>query len=157
MSDVEINGQLYRCGRMPTRVQLYVVKRLAPVFQGLAPLFAAEGGVNIYEGIAALTNTVGLLSDADADYVMDAALACVGWRQGAGWQPLRAPGGAFMIGAADRLDVQIRLLWEVLYESLSDFSLGLLLQSLTGANGADLEQQQADVPMVTRPMAGLNS
>jgi hypothetical protein len=122
-------------------------------------------GLNIYDALAILTNTINLLSDADADFVIDAALQCVVWRQGPGWQPLRAPGGAFMNGAADRLDVQLRLLWEVLQESLSDFSFGLLLPFLSAGNGLDQEAQQEqqeqaapmEGPRRTRPTAGLNS
>ena len=111
MRELELNGTYFRCGKMPTRVQLHVVKRLMPVMQGMLPLFAvrrdADGnpvagvdGMNVYQALAILANTVGDLSDTDADFVLDAALGCVAWRQGAGWQPLRAPGGVFMVGGA---------------------------------------------------------
>lgn len=150
MSEVQIGDHYYRCLKMPTRIQFHVVKRLVPVLQGLAPLFTqsltptASGtyepdvsGINIFEALSALTNTIGLMSDADADYVLDAALSAVQWRQGERWLPLKPPqGGALLLGAADNLDVQLRLLWEVLVESLGNFSLGTLLPQ-TQANGMD--------------------
>jgi len=159
MREVEIDNQLFRIAPLPTRTQLYVVKRLMPVLQGLTPLFAlarqtaddnaATVNINVYDALAALTNTIGMLSDGDADFILDNALHCVAWRQGSQWLPLRAPGGVFMLGAADRLDVQLRLLWEVLQESLSDFSVALLLPSQTAANG--LDQPPLATPTVARP------
>ena len=148
MSLVQINGQDFNCGKLPTRTQWHVVRRLMPVLQGMMPLFAVlenmrnEGGnpdlsgINVFDAMSALTNTIGMLTDADADYILDAALACVRWRQGDRWMPIRAPGGAFMIGTADEFDVQLRLLWEVLRESLTGFSLANVLPSQI-ANGAD--------------------
>jgi len=149
MSDIEIDGQHYRCNRMATRTCLYVVKRLVPVLQGLSPILAEEGGINLYEALAALSNTIGMLSDRDADFIIDNALDCVRWQQGNTWQPLRAPGGVFMVGAADRLDVQLRLVWEVLYASLSDFSFAMLQPSQTAPNG--LEQAPT---IIARPTMG---
>jgi hypothetical protein len=141
---------------MPTRVQWHVVRRLMPVMQGLMPVFATSNAlvddgsgtmvpnmdaINMFEAMAALANTIGMLTDADADYILDAALNCVAFRQGGrggGWVPLRAPGGQFMNGTADQFDVQIRLLWEVLKESLSNFSFATVLPSLT-MNGLDTQ------------------
>ena len=156
MSVVEINGQHFNCAKLPTRVQWHVVRRLMPVLQGLMPLFAmaetvrlntdSDGnimtpdlsGINVFDALAALTNTIGMLSDGDADYILDAALSCVTWRQGARerWMPIRAPGGVFTNGTADQFDVQIRLLWEVLRESLANFSLATVLPSPI-TNGLD--------------------
>lgn len=152
MSEIAIGGHDYRCGKLATRTQLHVVKRLIPVVQGLAPLFAAGStqltpdengalvpgfaGINLYEALAALANTVGLLSDADSDFILDAALDAVRWKQGERWVPLRAPGGALMLAAADDLAVQLRLLWEVLAESLANFSFATLLPS-QATNGID--------------------
>lgn len=161
MSEVEINGTLYRCGRLPTREQFRVVKRLAPSLHMLIPMFA--GQLSVVEAITMLGNTINQLSDADADYALDAALACVAWRQGTMWQPLRVQGGAIMVGSADRLDVQLRLFGEVLMESLGDFSIGLLLPFLpSGSNGVDKEEEEAPQEqqaeaMVARPRAALNS
>jgi hypothetical protein len=153
MSDIEISGQAYRCGRMSTRTQLHVVKRLIPVMQGLLPLFQSatqhrlisdENGVmvpdfssvSIVEALAALSNTVSMLSDDDADYILDAALDCVHWRQGQRWVPLRGPGRILLNSDADDLATQLRLLWEVLTQSLGNFSVETLLPSI-GQNGLD--------------------
>ncbi|MBO0737214.1 MAG: hypothetical protein J2P48_11670 [Alphaproteobacteria bacterium] len=147
MADIAINGHQYRCGKMPTITQRHVVKRLMPVLQGLSPLFAgtrpprlaAQNGelvpdvqdINVYDAIAALSNTIGMMSDADADYVIDSALDVVSWKQGNRWMPLRAGhGGAFMLGDADDLATQLRLTWEVLVESLGNFSFAVVLPSL---------------------------
>jgi hypothetical protein len=155
MSDIEVDGFQFRIGRMTTTIQLLVVKRLAPVMQGMTPLFAlanrqtldAEGNVvpdqtqiTIFDVLAALSNTINLMSDTDAMFVRDACLDCVRWRQGDRWQPLRAPGGVFMLGDADTLDTQLRLMWEVLRESLGNFSLAKLLGSPQEPNGQDMSE-----------------
>lgn len=150
MSEIQIGNHWYRCLRMPTRIQFHVVKRLMPVLQGLAPIFSLAqgrlvqdangqiipGDINGFETIAALANTVGMMTDADADYVLDAALSAVQWRSADRWVPLRGQGGGFLNSDADNLDVQLRLLWEVLRESLANFSLETLLPQ-TQTNGMD--------------------
>lgn len=156
MSEVEINGTLYRCSKLSTREQFRVVKRLAPTLHMLIPMFG--GQISVFEALSMLSTTINQLSDADSDYVLDAALTCVAWRQGTMWQPLRMPGGAIMVGSADRLDVQLRLFGEVLLESLGDFSIALLLPFLPATNGLDREeeqtterQEQGEEAMVQRP------
>lgn len=153
MSDVEIGGQLYRCGVLPTRTQFHVVKRLIPVLQGLAPLFqqtvnqrlvtdedgvtrADFSGISAIDAVAALSNTIGMMSDADSDFILDSALACVRWEQNGRWIPLFGAGGTLTNGAADDLAIQLRLLWEVLSTSLANFSFATLLPQQT-QNGQD--------------------
>lgn len=154
MSDIEIDGQVYRCGSLPTRTQFHVVKRLIPVLQGLAPLFQQvarqrlvtdEDGqtrpdlssINAIDAVAALSNTIGMMSDADSDYILDSALNCVRWEQNGRWIPLFGPGGTLTNIAADDLAVQLRLLWEVLSTSLASFSFATLLPSQPQPNGMD--------------------
>jgi len=157
MSDVELAGYNYRCLRLPTRTQFHVVKRLIPVLQGLAPLFSQaanqrlttddEGNsvpdfssVTAIEAVAALSNTIGMLTDADSDFILDSALSCVRWQQGDRWIPLLGAGGTLTNGGADDLAIQLRLLWEVLSQSLANFSFATLLPQ-QAQNGQD--QQMA--------------
>jgi hypothetical protein len=164
--DVEIGGMNYRVEKMPTRIQWNVARRLMPVVQGILPILAmgaqqrmTEGDdgslvpdmeqVPVFEALAALSNTIGLLSDADSDYIIDHALDAVRWQQGGRWMPLRAPGGAYLNGNADNFDIQLRLVLEVLRESVANFSLGNLLSSQM-TNGAD---KTPTVPTVARPTA----
>lgn len=152
MSEVEIRGQVYQCTKLATPVQWHVYRRLLPVFQGLTPLWSmtqmirgANGemapdmsGIPIMAAMAALANTIGALGDTDADYVKDACLDAARWNQGGRWMPVRAPGGAFLCGAADAFDVQLRLVWEVLQESLGNFSAEIAFPFLmTPSNGVD--------------------
>jgi hypothetical protein len=152
MSEVEIAGQKYLCEKMRARKQFHVARRLTPIIKHLTPLFANQtqmlvagengvllpmiSGISIFDGIAALSDTITEISDADADYVIDNCLDVVRFQSGSGWAALRAPGAApgtgFMLQAADRLDVQLRLVWEVLVENLSNFSFETLLPSQTG-------------------------
>ncbi len=146
MSEVEIDGMTFLCNKLPTRKQLHVAKRILPVLKGLQPLFAGgnqrlvSGGngvnpmqvvpdISIIDGLAALTDTLGMMPDSDMDFIVDNCLDMVKWKQGDRWMPLRQ-GSAMMVQAvSDDLATQLRLVWEVLNESLSSFSLEKLLNS----------------------------
>ena len=150
MSEVEIAGQIYLTGKMPARTQFHVVRRMAPVLKGIAPLFArmngngamlvqdvetgqmVPAGISLFDGLAAITDTIGMMSDADANYVIDRCLETVRFRSGERWAPLMAPGGGLMLQHADDLAVQLRLVWEVLADNLQNFSLETLLPSQSG-------------------------
>ena len=151
--EVQIGPHEYLCGKMPTPVQHHVVRRIMPVVAGLRPLFAQAGrnlvsdgsgngtmvpdigGISIFDGIAALSNTLGMMSDADYDYVLYSALDAVRWKQAGRWVPLRVNGG-LILEAADDLATQYRLTWGVLVESVANFSIETLLGSQT-TNGMD--------------------
>ena len=139
-AEVEVAGQLYLITKLNARQQLQIVKRLAPVLQGLLPIWAMmqqanSGEINANElgfhAAVAVSNTISSLSDADTDFVMDMCLGAVRFRGPTGaWAPLRAGNngsGQVMLQEADDLAVQMRLLWEVLHENLRNFSLDVLL------------------------------
>jgi hypothetical protein len=154
MSAIAIGENEYLCGRMPTRVQFHVARRMLPVLKGLQPLFATMGrnlmsdgngtmvpdvgAITIFEGIAALSDTLGMMTDSDANYIMDHALDAVQWKQGNRWIPLRN-NGSLLLPAADDLATQLRLTWEVLGESLANFSIETLLGT-SSPNGMDQSQ-----------------
>ncbi len=151
MSEVEIAGQHYLIGKLDARQQFKVVKRLAPVIQGLLPIWQVlqqsdrsevDPVVLGLHAVTALSNTINMLNDDDSDYVIDMCLGVVKFQSpGGGWAPLRAGNGTsrVMFEPADNLAVQMRLLWEVLYENLRNFSLETLLPTaLTGSLPAGL-------------------
>jgi hypothetical protein len=139
MSEVTINGQNYLCGKLNARQQLQIVKRLAPVLQGLLPIWAmmqqTESGQMStnelgFHAAVAVSQTISSLSDQDTDFVLDMCLGAVRYQTTGGWAPLRAGSngsGLVMLDAADDLATQMRLLWEVLYENMRNFSLEVLL------------------------------
>ena len=156
-SEVEVNGQSYLIGKLNARQQLHIVKRLAPVIQGLLPIWTyiqqsqrgevSAGEVGMHAAVA-LSNTIGMLSDEASDYVLDMCLSVVRFRTPAGtYTSLRAGNGTggIMLEEADDLAVQMRLLWEVLYANLGNFSLETLLPTslhqammMEGTNPASL-------------------
>lgn len=142
MSEVEIDGEVYQCNRMPTRVQFHVGRRILPVIAALlaAQATVVDGDGNLAleqispaDAIASLMANVGSLSDADLDYVIDHALNAVRWRSGGSYVPLRASNGGLMNMKADDLATQMRLLWEVLVTSMGNFSVDKLQPSQTAA------------------------
>lgn len=160
MSEVDIGGVHYACLPLPTETQWYVYRRLMPVLQGFAPLLTmaafvrgSDGQVRpdlaripVMDALGALVSALGNLSDADTDYVKGACLGAVRWQQGNQWMPLSAPGGMLLQPQADRFDVQLRLVWEVLRTSFENFSPEVAFPFLQqNSNGLDqvMEQQTA--------------
>jgi hypothetical protein len=151
MPEVAIHDQVYLVGKMNARKQFHVVRRLTPMIKHLTPLFSRAnqtlienedgtmvpvvGGISIFEGLSAVSDTIAEISDSDADYVIDTCLDSVKFRSNGGWAPLKAPGSpsgaGIMLPAADDLSTQLRLVWEVLVYNLGNFSLETLLPSQT--------------------------
>jgi hypothetical protein len=162
MADIEIAGQEYRCAKLSTRVQWHVSKLLLPITHGLLPLvrFSQEHPDLMLNGesmapavmrgvFEALSDTLHRLSHEDMDYVLDAVLDAVRWRQGQRWMPLRAAGSqALMLQDADRFDTQLTLVWEVLRESVVNFSSEnvRLSQLPTTTNGLDHQEMGHQEP-----------
>jgi hypothetical protein len=154
MSEIQIGEFEYLCGRMPTRAQFHVARRFLPVLKGLQPLFASAGrnlvssgngemvpdigNATLFDGLAALSDTLGMMSDADANYIIDNTLDAVHWKQAGRWMPLRNNGG-LMLQAADDFSTQLRLIREVLWESLANFSIETVLGTSI-PNGMDQSQ-----------------
>lgn len=130
-SEIDIDGTTYQCNRLRTRTQYHVVRRLTPALSYFVPLFAASqqgDEVPLGEWIRALMQAIPELSDQDSDYIIDNALAVVRFKSGDRWASLMAPnGGGLMYEAADQLDTQLRLVFEVLRVSLENFSFAKVL------------------------------
>ena len=136
MSEVTLNGQQYLIGKLNARQQWHIARRLLPFISQFMPLIGAiqraqqEPDVPMnppleIQLLAAVSGTMSAMSEPDVDYILDHCLAAIRFRSGTGnWAPL-APNGARMLAsdAADAFDVQVRLVGEVLYANLSNFSL----------------------------------
>ena len=133
MSEIELDGQRYQCNKFPTRQAWHVAIKLLPGADGL--WYLMSGQLNEVEdpdtrsrnGFAAIATVMREINPADADFIIDACLDNCRFLSGGQWAPLRAPGSlngtGIMLQAADSFDVQLRLVWEVLNESMRNFSL----------------------------------
>jgi hypothetical protein len=132
-SEVEISGNVYVISRLPARKQLHIARRLLPVAESLIPLLAnAEGTVNIFDAMGAMADTVGKLPDDEVDYIIDHCLEAVKMKSGMGFHNVVAmtpQGSRPMFEHVDDMAIQLRLVFEVIKENLSNFSFDLLLPS----------------------------
>lgn len=131
MSECTLRGQTYRCDKLATPDAYHLGFKLLPfILQG--------GGIPgaDWQAMIGMAGMLATLPVAEQDTFRDILLANVRWKQGDRWVPLRAPGGALLNSEADRLDVQLRLMGEVLYATFFDFDIGILLPS-TPPNGQD--------------------
>lgn len=92
MVEFQVEGLTYRTtGKLDARTQFHVARRLAPVL-------VAMGGEDM---IASVAIALGKMTDADADYVLDACLAKVQRQQGTAWASVAAPQGQIMFADMD--------------------------------------------------------
>lgn len=85
--EFELEGKVYKTGKLDARTQFHIVRRLAPVIGEIAPF--AQGKVGV-EALPILANAISKLTDADADYVIFGLLKVVVRKQdqGLGWGPV---------------------------------------------------------------------
>jgi hypothetical protein len=112
VADVEIEGQRYVVDKLDTRTQFHVVRRIAPLMAARA----ADGDM-----LANIAKAMGAMTDADANYVLDACLAKVRRREGDRMAAVIASGGHLMFDDID-MSAMLRLAYAVLQEAkLPDF------------------------------------
>jgi hypothetical protein len=132
----EIGGIKYRIGRMDTFKQFHVARRLTPVLSGLLEALKAAGldPAKLVKGekpadidplamVEPLGRVIGALSDADAEYILNACLdVCLRDQTptgGSGWAKLRS--GSVLMFQDISLPVMLQLAWAVVETNVSGF------------------------------------
>lgn len=130
-SEFAIGGHSYRAGRMDAFKQLAVARRLGPFVKAFYHAIAASNGGNPIEAYQPILDAIGGMSDADAEFVLNACLATVSRQQpGGAWAPILPAPGQIMfedITPSVMLDLTGRVLEA---HRIGDFFSGLL--SLSG-------------------------
>lgn len=126
MSDIEVNSNTYRIGKMDTRKQFHVSRRLAPLLAGIGGAIAgsmAGDGSALAATFQPIAEALSKMSDEDTDYVLDNCLAVVSRLQGNQFAPVMARGGALMFDDID-LPSMMQLAVAVIRENLGGFFPG---------------------------------
>lgn len=133
MSQIEVAGQLYRCGKIPALQQFHVVRRLGPalVVAGISVEMLRTGMKMDVDELASMVGpvmeVVSKMRDDDVEYIIFTCLRAVQRKQGDAWAEVVAPGTTAGLMFQDiELPQMIRLVMEVLKENLAGFSTGLL-------------------------------
>lgn len=125
MGEFTVAGQNYKSAKMDAMKQFHVSRRLAPVLAGIAPLLKDLKGADPLAALAPAAEAIGGISDADAEYILNACLdLCQRQQPGnIGWARVRSSGGLMFedIGMAEMLQIA----WAVLSENLGGFFSGL--------------------------------
>ena len=125
-----VGDRTFSAGRMNARTQFHVLRRLAPLLDGVKTLLDAEtlgklarqgGQVQLADmDFAPLAGKLASLPDEDLDYVLNACLKVTEVRQeDGGFAPVSAANGAllFPFGLAETLAI----VWNVLRVNYADF------------------------------------
>ena len=140
--DFEINGIKYTCVKLNAILQFHIMRRLAPLLSGLAPLASlssAPAGATIDEvkhglssnpeslekALAAIGGALAALSNADAEYVLHGLLAAVNRHEPHGL-------GQYPVAVENRIMYQditmpemLQLAWKAIQFNFSNFFNGL--------------------------------
>lgn len=160
MTEFEINGELYRSGKLDTFKQLHVSRKIAPLVPKVLPAFAAiakakraEGAVLgdalndarnlvvqdidlIAKAIEPVTNVMAEMSDADVEYLFANCLAVVQRKQGKDWAPVWRNDSLMFddIELPQMTQIAMKVIWD---------NLGPFIQGLLAKQGAS---NPAEVP-----------
>jgi hypothetical protein len=119
MTEIEIKGVNYRCGRMDAKKQFHVARRLAPLLAGLGGAIKGDAA-GFTELISPIADALSKMSDKDTDYVIDTCLLVVQRRQGDAWQSVTARDGSLMFDDID-LPALLQLTVAVIQQNLGSF------------------------------------
>ncbi len=127
MTEVTVDGHTYRVGKLDAKTQFHVARRLGPAVLAVgAPLLGMLGAERKAEtsDLLALAGPVAqamaLMSDADANYVIDRCMSVVARQQEDRWAPVATATGVFMFQDMEWVTL-VRLTVEVLRENLGNF------------------------------------
>lgn len=160
MTEFEINGVLYRSGKLDTFKQLHVSRKIAPLVPKVLPAFAAiaqakraEGAVLgdalnrelgvqdidlIAKAIEPVTNVMAEMSDTDVEYLFANCLAVVQRKQGKDWAPVWR-NESLMFDDIE-LPQMTQIAMKVIWDNLGPFIQGLLAKQ-AASNPAEVPAQ----------------
>lgn len=125
-AEIEIEGNLYRVGRLNAFKQFHVVRRLAPALFALGEV--GSNPKNLQDDISALAamgpvaEAVSKLSDADSEYVLNTCLlVCKRQAEGGVWAPVKVQGAVNLQFDDIKLPTMMRLVFETIKENLGNF------------------------------------
>lgn len=123
MIDVDIDGKIYRVGKMSARDQFHVMRRIAPLLAGLSEALGSSNGGSdgLLSAIGPVTEALAKMSDSDTNYVLDKCLGvCLRKTDQGTWAKVMASNGEPMFSDMD-VATLLNLTREVLQENLSSF------------------------------------
>lgn len=134
MIEFEINGVLYRSGKLDTFKQLHVSRKIAPLVPKVLPAFASiakrqkeatadDIGI-IAEAIQPVADVLSEMSEQDVEYVFGNCLAVVQRKQGKDWARVWS-NDALMFDDID-LPTMTQIAMKVIWDNLGPFISGLL-------------------------------
>ena len=142
MNELELNGQIYRLGRLNAMQQFHVSRKLAPVLPTVLPLLASiESGSLMRaldgqpEELASASHlfaqSLSDMSDDNAEYIIATCLASVMRQQGNAWGAVWREGCCMF----DDMDLCVvgQLVFKVLKQSLGGFIAGLATNAMSAS------------------------
>lgn len=129
--ELTVNGNQYSVGKLDAKRQFHVARRLAPVLlalggaaAGIQAMLSGKGDAEALSAMAPMAAVLANMSDADSEYVIDAALSVVQRQSGQGWQRVQVAGGALLFDDIDAF-VMTQLTVAALRHNLGNFTAAL--------------------------------
>lgn len=140
-TEVTINGETYRIGKLTAFQQFHVSRKIAPLIPPLVPAFMSLSEVDMAADkligtLAPLAGELAEMPDDKAEYVMGTTLSAVKRRQGESWAPIWSEQAKTLMFQDIDLGVAMQLVYRVIVDSLGPFIQGLLFASEGAPNQA---------------------
>lgn len=130
MNEIEINGVMYRIGRLDAFTQFHIARRLAPIqlAMGISASELAQKATADESTIAAaimgpIADIMSKMPQDDVDYILKSSLAIVSRKQGESWAKVFVSGGLMFDDI--RMKEMVRLTIAVIKENMDGFFGGL--------------------------------
>lgn len=134
-SDLPLDGQVYRIGKMDAMTQFHVARRIGPIMASVTESAQAGGEFNLLDVMATAAQVIAKMSDDDVEYVIARCLSVVGRIQPDGRAAAVWRGKSLMFNDI-QMPAMVRLSVEVVKENLGPFFPGLLAAIATPSDYA---------------------
>lgn len=137
MTEIELQNNTYRIGKLDAFKQLHVSRKIAPIIPTLIPIFVSlskEGAKaddlgSMADILGPFADGIASMKDSDAEYVLSTCLSAVQRRSADGVAYVPVWAAQQNVSRFDDMDlgVMLQLTVRVIQESLSSFISGLLM------------------------------
>lgn len=125
MAEFQVNGETYAVNRLSASVKFHLSRKAFPLFKAMRQAAFEHAGKEPKEVTYAMFDSMAeawsVMSESDANFILDTCLAAVQRKQGDNWARLWV-NKSLMFEDAGSPDVMQALVWGVLDDQISPFS-----------------------------------
>ena len=125
MAEFQVNNETYAVNRLPANVKFHLSRKAFPLFKAMRQAAFENAGKDpkeiTYAMFESMAEAWSVMSEQDANFILDTCLAAVQRKQGDNWAKL-TNNKSLMFEDAGSPEIMQALVWGVLDDQISPFS-----------------------------------